>query len=53
MSDRVSAGDEVTEDLYPPGAVEDFLGPLAGVVSSRNSCDTLQLGWDLAVGAGK
>src|SRR5271156_281914 len=53
VGDRFSAGDQFTQDVYPLGAVEDFLGLLGGVVVEQKRCETLQLGGDLSARAGK
>ena len=51
VCDRVASGDEVTQHLNPPGAIEDLLSPFRRVVLQQIRRDTLQSGRDLVVGA--
>jgi hypothetical protein len=53
VGDRFSAGGQFTQDFYPLSTVENLLRLLGGVVLQQKRCDALQLGRDLAVGAGQ
>jgi hypothetical protein len=53
VRDRVTGADEVTEQLHPPGAIDDVVSLFGRVVLQQKRCDTLQLSSDLAVGSGQ